>query len=188
MSVGGIVGVFTLEDFLAAEGVHKSGPTWIQQNLSILGPSHGSVVQYRTSARSSTDHHAELNTLLDVLLPAHLELHPHHVSNHIPDDASRQSLKEPTVSHEDALPSTQGPGMVLTAAGDDILDQSGMYGYEEPSTSDSIVQRYASFVLLGGPWKVLVQYGRGSSNVFKGKRREAGVEKIGLAPPSRNST
>lgn len=68
MGVRCIVCVFAFQDFLAAESVHECCSTWTI-SIQIRAPW---VQEAHTSSWRAAHHQAELNTLLHILLPAHL--------------------------------------------------------------------------------------------------------------------
>ena len=70
MSIGSIIGILSGEDLLSTESVHKCSSSL---DMSIANvPSRSNC--RRTCARGTANHQAELNTLLDILLPADLDL------------------------------------------------------------------------------------------------------------------
>ena len=72
MCICRVVGIFSLEDFLPAEGIDEGSSAckrtsqWLKSCCVTKLP--------RTSTRGTTDHQAKLNPLLDVLLSADLNL------------------------------------------------------------------------------------------------------------------
>jgi hypothetical protein len=76
--VGRVIGILSLEDLLSAEGVDKGGSSCgrIRQLLSNVAADRLQL----TSTRSTTDHQAKLDTFLDILLSADLDLEEANVS------------------------------------------------------------------------------------------------------------
>jgi len=79
MRVCGIIVIAPVQHSLAAESIHKSGTTWRAEQIrhKLLGEA---TACRRTSPRCTTDHQTELNSLLDILLPSHFDLHGTRVS------------------------------------------------------------------------------------------------------------
>jgi hypothetical protein len=67
----GVIRVLVLEDLLSAEGVHKGCPACLRHGQD--DHVDGDGIGVRTSPRGAADHQAELDSLLDILLPARLE-------------------------------------------------------------------------------------------------------------------
>jgi hypothetical protein len=73
MCVRCIVSVLALEHFFATKSVYECCPAYWTSHQLLLLPRRLYKGEY-TSSRSTTDHKAELDTLLDILLPTNLDL------------------------------------------------------------------------------------------------------------------
>jgi hypothetical protein len=75
MSVGRIISILALQNFLSAEGVDEGGTACERNWVNFLdGDEQVSGLWIRTGSAGTTDHHTELDTLLDILLATDLEL------------------------------------------------------------------------------------------------------------------
>jgi len=79
-----VIGLLMGEDGLAAEGVDEGSSAWRVRGRSASANETivDGIKRKRTSARGTTDHQAELDALLDILLAAdHLLMSKHVVSS-----------------------------------------------------------------------------------------------------------
>ena len=77
MGISRVVGVLVLQHVLAAECVHEGGASWKHKLEHFICPTSGRGLGSKrglTSAGSSADHQAELDSLLEVLLATHFDL------------------------------------------------------------------------------------------------------------------